>query len=167
MPLFFVGYALLRTRKRLRTFFVIMLVIATANGVVGMIQLNLTPAQLSSWGPGYAFRINNEGTGLDAVSGRTFNTSTGVARTRPFGLGDDAGSGEAWGMLALGGALALMALGIRKSVGQAVAAPVRRAAARDHQRRGSRAVNRVPCRSVRVRVLCDNAETPDPDSRRR
>ena len=118
VPLFFVGYALLQSRKRLRTFFVILLVIATANGVVGMIQLNLTPTQLSSWGPGYAFRINNEGTGLDAVSGRTFNTSTGAARTRPFGLGDDAGSGEAWGMLALGGALALMALGIRKSSGR-------------------------------------------------
>ena len=61
VPLFFVGYALLQSRKRLRTFFVIMLVIATANGVVGVIQLNLTPAQLSSWGPGLRLPDQQQG----------------------------------------------------------------------------------------------------------
>ena len=64
VPLFFVGYAFLKTRARLRAFFLILLVIATANGIVGMVQLNLTPAQLASWGPGYAFRINGNGSGL-------------------------------------------------------------------------------------------------------
>jgi hypothetical protein len=118
VPLFFIGYAVLRTRARLQTFFVIMLVIATANGIVGVVQLNLSPTQLASWGPGYAFRINGNGTGLNQVAGRAFNTSTGVRRTRPFGLGDDAGLGAAWGMLALGGALALMSLGQRRSVGR-------------------------------------------------
>jgi hypothetical protein len=117
VPLFFIGYAVLQTHARLRTFFVLMLIIATANGIVGVVQLNLSPAQLASWGPGYAFRINGNGTGLAKVSGRTFGTTAG-ARTRPFGLGDDSGVGEAWGMLALGGALALVALGTRRSVGR-------------------------------------------------
>jgi len=118
VPLFFVGYHMLQTPARLRTFFVIMLVIATANGIVSAVQLKLTPAQLSSWGPGYAYRINNNGTGLNKVAGRVFFTSTGVQRTRPFGLGDDAGVGAAWGMLALGGALALVSLGTRARVGR-------------------------------------------------
>jgi hypothetical protein len=118
VPLFFIGYAMLRTRARLRTFFVIMLVIAMANGIVGAVQLNLTPAQLASWGPGYQTRVYGTGTGVSQVSGRTYTTSAGTARTRPFGLGDDSGIGEEWGMLALGGALALLALGLRRSAGR-------------------------------------------------
>lgn len=118
VPLFFVGYAVLQTRGRLRAFFVIMLVIAVANGVVGAVQLNLTPSQLASWGPGYAFRINGTGSGLNHISARTFTTPTGQVRTRPFGLGDDVGIGEAWGMLALGAALALMSLGARDRAGR-------------------------------------------------
>ena len=78
VPLFFVGYYMVQTVPRLRTFFVIMLVIATANGIVSTIQLNLTPAQLASWGPGYAFRINGGGTGLNHVSGRIFQQKTGT-----------------------------------------------------------------------------------------
>jgi hypothetical protein len=119
VPLFFIGYAVLKTRARLRTFFVVLLVIATANGIAGAVQLNLTPAQLSSWGPGYAFRINGQGTGLNHVSARAFSTSTGSRRTRPFGLGDDAGVGAAWGMLALAGVLALLSLGALRSFGLA------------------------------------------------
>ena len=111
VPLFFIGYAVLKTRARLRTFFVIMLMIATANGIVGVIQLNLSPAQLASWGPGYANRISGVG-----VAARTYSSSAG-ARTRPFGLGNDSGVGAAWGMLALGGALALVSLGTRRRVG--------------------------------------------------
>jgi hypothetical protein len=117
VPLFFVGYYMVQTRARLRTFFLILLVIATANGIVGFYQLNLTPAQLASWGPGYAFRINGNGTGLNKVAGRTFHTG-GQERTRPFGLSDDAGLGGAWGMLAVGGALALASLGIRRRLGR-------------------------------------------------
>ncbi len=118
VPLFFVGYAVLQTPARLRTFFVLLLVIATANGVVSAVQLELTPAQLASWGPGYAARIEGNGTGVNNVSARVFYTSTGVARTRPFGLGDDSGVGAGWGMLALGGALALVTLARRRTVGR-------------------------------------------------
>ncbi len=114
VPLFFIGYAVLQTAARLRTFFLVLLVIAVANGIVGMVQLELTPAQLAGWGPGYALRINGNGTGLDAVSGRLYTTSSGAQRTRPFGLGDDSGVGAQWGMLALGGALALLSFGLRR-----------------------------------------------------
>ena len=116
VPLFFVGYAMLQTTARLRTFFAVLVVIAVANGLVGLVQLQLTPAQLASWGPGYSFRINGNGVGVDAVSGREYVTSTGLSRTRPFGLGDDSGVGAVWGMLALGGAVALLSLGVRHSV---------------------------------------------------
>jgi hypothetical protein len=116
VPLFFVGYAMVQTTARLRTFFAVLVVIAVANGLVGLVQLQLSPAQLASWGPGYALRINGNGTGVDAVSGREYVTSTGLSRTRPFGLGDDSGVGAVWGMLALGGAVALLSLGMRHSV---------------------------------------------------
>lgn len=119
VPLFFIGFAMLQTPRRLRTFFVLMLIIATANGIVGLIQLNLTPDQLASWGPGYEQRVNGTGTGLDQVSARVYGTDdSGETRTRPFGLGQDAGSGAAWGMLALGGALALVTLAARRSSGR-------------------------------------------------
>jgi hypothetical protein len=114
VPLFFIGYALLRTKARLRTFLVILLLIATANGVAGIVQLNLTPQQFARWGPGYATRIN----GGNGITGRVYYTDAGVARTRPFGLGDDAGVGATWGMLALGGALALVSLGTRLRIGR-------------------------------------------------
>src|SRR5262249_11595977 len=117
VPLFFIGYWVLRTRARLRAFFVLMLVIATANGIVGFVQLNLTPSQLAAGGPGYAQRINGTGLGVSQVSGRVFFTG-GKPRTRPFGLGSDAGVGEGWGMLALGGALALIALAAREPAGR-------------------------------------------------
>jgi hypothetical protein len=114
VPLFFVGYAVLRTNARLRTFLVMLLVVATANGVVGLVQLDLSPQQFASWGPGYASRIYGEA----GLTGRVFYTSAGVARTRPFGLGDDAGVGATWGMLALGGALALVSLATRRRAGR-------------------------------------------------
>lgn len=106
VPLFFFGYALLQTRDRLRTFMLLLLVCATANGVVGFIQLNLSPDQLAGWGPGYAARINGTGD----VSGRAFTDDSGNTRTRPFGLGGDAGAGAALGVVSLGAALALLAL---------------------------------------------------------
>jgi hypothetical protein len=119
VPLFFVGYAVVQTRARLRTFFLILLVIASANGIVGLVQLNMSPGQLASWGPGYAARVNGAQTGAyGQVSGRGYYTSSGVFRTRPFGLGDDSGVGEEWGMLALGGALALLSLGVRQPAGR-------------------------------------------------
>src|SRR5262249_9170155 len=54
IPLFFLGYLILRSRKRIRVFLVLLLVVASANGIVGLIQQNLTPQQLAGWGPGYS-----------------------------------------------------------------------------------------------------------------
>jgi hypothetical protein len=117
VPLFFVGYTVMRSSRRLQVLFFLLLVIATANGIVGLIQLNLTPAQLSSWGPGYAFRITGTGTGLNHVASRTFVTNSGVQRVRPPGLGSDEGVGAVWGMLSIAGGLALLSLGRLRAFG--------------------------------------------------
>lgn len=105
VPLFFVGYAVLQTRERLRVFMLILLVCATANGIAGFVQLNLTPQQLAAWGPGYASKVNGTGD----VAGRVFSDTTGIAHVRPFGLGGDAGAGAVLGVVGLGAALALLA----------------------------------------------------------
>ena len=109
MPLFFLGHQVVRTSVRLRRFFLILLLCATANGIANFVQFNLTPSQFASWGSGYATYINGTG----GVSGRTFYDNAGQAKVRPFGLGTDAGSGAQFGLLGLGGALALLVLGAR------------------------------------------------------
>ncbi len=119
VPLFFFGYAVLQSAHRLQVFLMLLLVVASANGIVGLVQSNLSPSQLASWGPGYRDRINGGGTGVNKVSGRVFGTNQkGKTRTRPFGLGADSGAGAGWGMLALGGALALVTLAARQPVGR-------------------------------------------------
>lgn len=95
--------------------FVVLGVIALANGIVGTYQTQLSPAQLSAWGPGYSERVNgnvNTETG-EGVTGRKY-ISEGVARVRPPALGGDSGFGGGVGVIALPGALALLALGGRR-----------------------------------------------------
>lgn len=111
VPLFFLGYAVLQTPRRLRVFMVVLLVCATANGVVSAIQLNLTPDQLSAWGPGYASKVNGTGD----VSSRQYFDDAGVTHVRPFALGGDAGAGALLGVVSLGAALALLAMPRRVS----------------------------------------------------
>jgi hypothetical protein len=106
VPLFFFGYIVMRSKERFRKFFLILGVIALANGVVSTIQTQLSPTQLASWGPGYSELINGTGN----VSGRTY-LSEGVARVRPMALGSDIGFGGFVGVLALPGILALLATG--------------------------------------------------------
>jgi hypothetical protein len=118
VPLFFLGYWFVTDLASLRRFVVLLLVIGAANGVVGFVQFNLSPAHLATWGPGYAKLVNGTG-----VSGRVFNdVATGVTRVRPLGLGSDAGDGGLFGVLALGGVLALIALpgSLRYRVGAAI-----------------------------------------------
>jgi hypothetical protein len=110
VPLFFLGYQVLRTPQRVRRFFFLLLLCATANGVVNFLQFNLTPSQFASWGPGYARYINGTGD----VAGRTYTVVAGLVRVRPFGLGTDTGSGAEIGLISLGAALALMTLGARR-----------------------------------------------------
>lgn len=103
VPLFFFGYMIVRSKQRFRQLFLILGVIALANGVVGAVQWRLSPAALSHWGPGYNQRISGPG-------GRTY-VSEGVAHPRPPALGSDAGFGGGIGVIALPGLIALLMVG--------------------------------------------------------
>lgn len=106
VPFFFFGYMMLRSKRHFRQFFLILGVIALANGAVGAYQARLSPAQLATWGPGYAeLATGGEGNGITA---RTYKVE-GVARVRPPALGSDAGFGGGVGTLALPCLLALLA----------------------------------------------------------
>jgi hypothetical protein len=109
VPFFFFGYLLMRSRKRLHMLFLILGAIALANGAVSAYQTRLTPAQLASWGPGYAERV----LGSETLTARRY-LSEGVARVRPPALGSDAGFGGSVGVIALAGTLALLATGPRR-----------------------------------------------------
>lgn len=115
IPLFFLAYFVVRSRARLRAFLLILLVIAAANGVVGLIQENLTPSQLYGWGPGYARAITGEES-EGGISSRTYADNEGTERVRPFGLGGDFGFGGIVGLIAVPAALGLMALSRRRGV---------------------------------------------------
>jgi hypothetical protein len=110
VPFFFFGYLLMRSNARLRMFFLVLGVIALANGAIATYQTRLSPPQLASWGPGYRERVegNEEGKG---AGHRTYKGSEGTAHVRPLGLGSDAGFGGGTGVLALPCALALLATG--------------------------------------------------------
>jgi len=109
VPLFFFGYLIMRSKERFRKFFLVLGVIAVANGAVGAYQARLTPGQLASWGPGYNVLLSAKN-GKAVVSGRTYSVE-GVARPRPPALGSDSGFGGGVGVLALPGLLALLATG--------------------------------------------------------
>jgi hypothetical protein len=112
VPLFFLGYITMRSKARLRQFLLLLLVVATINGIVGLIQFKQSPEQLSSWGPGYEKAISGTGT----VSARGFADDSGTERTRPFALGGDMGFGGIVGMIAVPALLALVALSGRRGV---------------------------------------------------
>jgi hypothetical protein len=112
VPLFFLGYSVMRTPERLKRFLWLLLVLAAVNGLVGLAQSTITTDQLAAWGPGYAEKIN----GTSQISGRGFVDSSGAVRTRPFALGSDQGFGGAVGTLACPAALALFVLSRRRWV---------------------------------------------------
>ena len=103
VPLFFVGFLVMRNMGRLRVFVVLLVVVAAANGVVGLVQSTLSPDQLASWGPGYAAIVEGKG-----GAPRTFAGDDGEAHVRPPALGSDAGFGGVIGAIALPGSLALL-----------------------------------------------------------
>lgn len=104
LPFFFFGYLLMRSRERFRKYFLLLGVIALANGLVGVYQSRLSPGQLASWGPGYHELA--EGGGTKGQTGRTYR-SEGVTRVRPPALGSSSGFGGSIGVLALPAVLAL------------------------------------------------------------
>jgi hypothetical protein len=107
LPLFFLAYLAVRTKRQLKWALALLIAIGAGNGIVTYVQSGMTPDQLANWGPGYASRI----TGTDQVSGRVFYDNSGAAHVRPFGLADDSGEGGFVAMLALPAALALVSLG--------------------------------------------------------
>ena len=115
VPFFFFGYALMRSRARFRKLFVILGVVALANGAVSTYQTRLSPSQLASWGPGYSELVHGSAPagGSGGITGRQY-VSEGVAHVRPTGLGSEAGFGGGMGVLALTGALALLATAKRR-----------------------------------------------------
>jgi hypothetical protein len=111
VPLFFLGYAMMRSTRRLRAFFVLLLVVAFANGAANLVQLNLTLEEFAAWGPGYQERVLGGGD-VDArfyKAGEDPFTGEEDLRTRPFGLGSDIGFSGLLAALALPGGLALVA----------------------------------------------------------
>jgi hypothetical protein len=111
VPLFFLGFAVLRTRQAVIVLLWLIVVVGAVNGIVSLIQFNLSPSELASWGPGYADRIEGR-----SVSGRLFVDEGGEQRTRPFGLQSDSGGGGVVGLLAGPAAVALFMIvrGIRR-----------------------------------------------------
>ncbi len=118
LPFFFFGYLLMRSKVRFRILFLVLGVMALANGVVSTIQEKEGPAQVASWGPGYrelVYGSVEQGESLGrrgrtGLSARLFIVE-GVAQVRPMALGTDSGFGGALGLVALPGALALLAIG--------------------------------------------------------
>jgi hypothetical protein len=112
VPFFFFGYLLIRSKQRLRKMFLLLGIIALANGAVSAYQSRLSPGALASWGPGYATKVKgNAGRkGAKGVAGRTYLVE-GEPHVRPPGLASDAGGGGGLGALAMPGLLALLSVG--------------------------------------------------------
>jgi hypothetical protein len=106
VPLFVIGFLVLRDLRRLRFFFILLLLMGCVNGFVGLVQFNLSPQQLAGWGSGYSHLVL--GTGNFVGGARNFADSTGVVRVRPPALGSDEGFGGVLAMLAIPGGLALV-----------------------------------------------------------
>ena len=107
VPLFFLGYAVMRTEGRLRGLALVLIIAAAANGVVGLIQSGLSLGQLAAWGPGYHILVDGGVVNGQLHNPAVYYTATG-AKLRPPALGSDVGFGGAIGVLALPFALALI-----------------------------------------------------------
>jgi len=107
VPLFFLGYAVLRTPSRLAGLLMLLLVVAAANGIASIVEAAAGPTAVASWGPGFA----NEVHGAGSQAGGLFVAASGQLQLRPPGLGDSYGFGGFVGLMAVPGAVAL--LGVR------------------------------------------------------
>jgi hypothetical protein len=107
VPFFFFGYMMMRSKLRFRQLFLLLGVLALANGVVGAYQSWIGPDQLAGWGPGYTKLVTG---GTHGLTARTY-VSEGVVHARPPALGSDSGFGGGIGAVALPGLLALLAAG--------------------------------------------------------
>ena len=106
VPLFFIGYAVLQSERRMRNFLILLVAVTAANGVVSYVQSGLTPEQIAAWGPGYAERIHGTGSVASRIA---FDAAGNAYGVRPFALGSDSGFGGILAVLAVPAALALLA----------------------------------------------------------
>jgi len=107
VPFFFFAYALMRSKRNIRFFMILVCVCALANAVVATYQTSISPSQLASWGPGYRALYDPTSLGKSAGHARVYD-SEGEARPRPVGLGSDSGFSGGVGELALPFSLALL-----------------------------------------------------------
>jgi hypothetical protein len=116
VPLFFLGYSVLRTRRSLVVLLVAVVAIAAANGLVSYWQSTLTPDELARWGKGYSERIYGTGifVGQGKVSADVVDGAIRGVHVRPFGLGSEIGAGAVIAALALPALLALILSGRRR-----------------------------------------------------
>ncbi|MGO9899327.1 MAG: hypothetical protein ACLP0J_06475 [Solirubrobacteraceae bacterium] len=112
VPLFFLTFAFVRTTKALLVFVILLVLLAVANGAANFVQFHMSPQQLAAWGPGYAERVLAES--QFQFAGRTFETASGQAVVRPFGLMSESGSGGLVDAFALGAMLALASMPTRR-----------------------------------------------------
>jgi hypothetical protein len=110
VPFFFFAYVLMRDVERFRKFFLILGVVALANGIVATYQTRLSPTQIAGWGPGYHQRVYGTTVEGKKKGGGRVYVSEGEGRIRPLALGSDSGFGGGVGVVALPGTLALMAM---------------------------------------------------------
>lgn len=110
VPLFFFGYALMRTKRRLFAFLTILLVLTAVNGAVSLYQYQAGPEAIAKWGPGYERLIYGGG----HVAGRTFVDDAGVQQLRPMALGSDTGYAGTLAVIAGPAAFVFLMLGRRR-----------------------------------------------------
>jgi O-Antigen ligase len=108
VPLFFLGYALVRSKQRLRSLLILILAISAVNGAVGLYQSTLSPGQMAAWGPGYNNLVMNKRAPGTAVG------ANGQKVVRPPALGGDMGFAGALGMISLPGGVALLLIRRRR-----------------------------------------------------
>lgn len=118
VPLFFFGYAILRTKRRIFGLLTIILALTAVNGAVALYQYQAGPRAVAAWGPGYERLIYGGG----AVAGRTFVDNSGEQRLRPPALGSDTGFGGVLAVLAGPAAFVFVMLGRRRRGTQALGA---------------------------------------------
>jgi hypothetical protein len=109
VPLFFLGYAFIRSENHLQKLMLILVLCAGAGGFVSYVQSTLTPEQFADWGPGYSERVL--GTGEFAGAPRVAYDEAGEQAIRPFGLGSDIGGGAVAATLALPALIVLLMAG--------------------------------------------------------
>jgi len=110
VPLFFLGYVMMRSKRRLFAFLTVLLAITAVNGAVSLYQYEAGPEAIAAWGPGYDKLIYGGG----GIAGRTFVDTGGNQQLRPMALGSDTGYAGTLAVLAGPAAFVFLMLGRRR-----------------------------------------------------